>query len=154
MRTIARVAACLVLCAIARAEDNYDKFQEFQLGFVLQGACAGQEDIAITGTERMFYRQNIDGNGVMHCTYRFVFQGDAVGVGLSSGIRYQLVGSGGGSEIYTDGLPLSITRHVRFSFVGPGPANNVQAFESANIKCQEDGTVQVWVTNAFFKCPD
>ena len=154
MRTIARVAACLVLCAIAQAEDKYDKFEEIQLAFVLQGACAGQEDIAITGTERMFYRQTIDGDGRLHCTYRFVFQGDAVGVGLSTGIRYNLVGSGGGSEFYTDGVPLSMTRHVRFSFVGAGPANNVQAFESTNIKCNEDGTMKVYVTNAFFKCPD
>jgi len=154
MRIIARVAACLVLCAIAQAEDKFDNFQDIQLAFVLQGACAGQEDIAITGTERMFYRQTLDGNGGLHCIYRFVFQGDAVGLGLSSGIRYKLVGSGGGSELYTDSLPVTIHRQIHFNFVGLGPANNVQAVESARVKYNEDGTVEVSVTNAAFRCPN
>ncbi len=153
LRVIPTLAVGLLLCSSAEAS-NPPEFQELPLAFVLSGSCAGREDIAITGTEYIQFQQFIDAKGGLHFSYLFGFRGDAAGVGLTSGVRYRLVGSAVGAEFNSSSLPVTLTHQIRFSFVGPGPANNIQAFETANIKVNANGEVTVYITEVATKCPD
>jgi hypothetical protein len=153
MRTACFVAVWVVL-GIGRAGADKAEVQEIPLDLVFSGACPGHEDIAVTGTEYMVFRQRSDNHGGVHISFRFGFRGDASGIGLTTGTQYRLVGSGGGSEFYGNPLPVVITRQVRFSFVGPGPDNNIQAFETANIKINANGEVTVSIADASFECRD
>ena len=144
------LAAWIAASTIVQADPP--NFEVMPLDLVLSGTCL-DEDIWITGNEYLSFHQVEDSSGGLHFWFRFAFQGDARGWGLRSGAEYKLVGAGGGGEHYRSDLESEvITRQVRFSFIGNGPANNVQAFETTNIKMNRHGEVKVEITEAGFEC--
>ena len=148
-----RIAAGLAVWLLASITGQADPtgFEELPLDFILSGKCLG-EDIQITGSEYLTFRQATDSNGALHVWFHFSFRGEAKGVGVKTGTPYKLVGSGSGSEHVRTSGNETITHQIRFSFIGPGPANNIQAFETTNIKVDANGQLHVSITEAGIEC--
>jgi hypothetical protein len=123
------------------------------LDFLIAVPCLGGEVVHLTGVEEARLHVTLDGAGGAHVDSSVRLDG-VQGVGLTTGARYQALGSArtsfnaqdGGSGVITSTFVLNLP------LIGQGTAPNIMAHETAHVTIGSDGQTVVNVDRVSAEC--